>query len=114
MYEKSVFTRIIERELPADILLENERIIVIRSIAPHAPIHLLGITKQPYVSMHSLLQDPDGKDLLWELMRELANLAERLGIADSGYKLTTNVGQDGGQSVLHLHVHLLGGKELQE
>lgn len=114
MSEKSIFSRIIDRELPADILFENESIIVIRNIAPHAPIHLLGITKQPYQSIHSLLQDPNGKDLLWQLMQCLSNLAIELGIAESGYKLTTNVGVDGGQSVSHLHVHLLGGMQLQE
>ena len=114
MLESSVFTRIINRELPAEILFENERIIVIRNIAPHAPVHLLGITKRPYVSLHELLQDPNGQELLWELMHELSNLAVSEGVADSGYKLTSNVGENGGQSVPHLHVHLLGGKKLQE
>jgi histidine triad (HIT) family protein len=111
---KTVFAKIIDRELPADILFENERIIVIKDIHPDAPIHLLGITKHPYTSIHDLLlSNDDGSDLLWELMHTLAEIAVEQGIAESGYRFVTNVGPDAHQVVPHLHVHLLGGEKLQ-
>jgi histidine triad (HIT) family protein len=110
--EPSVFTKIINRELPADIVFENERIIVIKNIQPQAPIHLLGITKEPFTSIREVLADEKNKDLLWELYATLNQLAEELGIAESGFRINTNVGQDGGQTVMHFHVHLTGGKQL--
>ncbi|MCC2631538.1 MAG: histidine triad nucleotide-binding protein [Patescibacteria group bacterium] len=110
--EPSVFTKIINRELPADIVFEDERIIVIKNIHPQAPVHLLGITKHPFVQIHELLSDEANKNILWELFSRLGTIATELGIDKSGYKLVTNCGEDGGQSVPHLHVHLLGGGKL--
>lgn len=112
MSNASVFTKIINRELPADIVFENERLIVIKDIHPDAPVHLLGITKQPFESMHQLMQG-DNQALLWELFQVLTRIAEEHGIAESGYRLVTNVGDDAHQVVKHLHVHLLGGEKLQ-
>ena len=114
--EPSVFTRIINRELPADIVFENERIIVIKNIKPLAPVHLLGITKQPFRHIHEMAGDAANKDLLWELVSILDGIASDLGLnaEGKGYRLTTNCGVEGGQSVFHLHVHLLGGMRLNE
>ena len=112
--EPSVFTRIINREIPAEILFENETMIVIKDIKTKPPIHLLGITKQPFEHLHELLQSESNKDLLWELFSTLATLAASLGLAEKGYRLTTNIGYEGGQAVPHLHVHLLGGEYLGE
>jgi histidine triad (HIT) family protein len=112
--EPSIFTRIINREVPADIVFENERLIVITNIKPHAPVHLLGITKQPFLSLNELLASESNKDLLWELFSTLRQLAVERGIEKSGYKLVSNCGLDAGQSVFHLHVHLLGGAKLQD
>jgi histidine triad (HIT) family protein len=109
---QSVFTRIIAREIPAHIQFENERIIVIASNEPKAPIHLLAIPKHPFVSMDELLQDASQSDLLWELYSTLQQLAVAKGIATSGYKLIANCGPDSGQTVPHLHIHLLGGAPL--
>lgn len=111
--EKSVFAKVIDRELPADIVFENERLIVIKNIHPLAPVHLLGITKEPFASIHDLLQSGNHQDLLWELFHTLSDIAVRMGL-DNGYKLTTNVGADAGQTIFHLHVHLLGGSKLEE
>jgi histidine triad (HIT) family protein len=113
-YEETVFSQIITRKIPADIVFENERIIIIKSNQPHAPVHLLGITKKPFENLHELLQDKENKDLLWELFASLAAEATKRGLDQKGYKLTTNIGTDAGQSIMHLHVHLLGGKKLQE
>lgn len=112
MSSKSIFSQIIDRELPADILFENERILVIRNINPEAPVHLLGITKQPFENLHDLLQT-DNRDLLWELMTKLDELAKEQGIDATGYRLVSNNGPDAHQTIHHLHVHLLGGELLQ-
>lgn len=114
MNEPSVFTKIINRELESEIVFETERIIVIKNIDPQAPVHLLGITKKPYQSIDALLQGKNEQELLWELFTCLSNLAHEFGIAEAGYRLVTNIGKDGGQSVPHLHVHLLGGAPLDE
>ena len=110
--EKSVFTRIIERELPAEILFETDEIIVIKSIQPLAPVHLLGITKHPYLSMHALLDDDNRERVLWHLGKGLHFVAEKLGLDKTGYRLVTNIGINAGQEVPHLHIHLLGGAPL--
>lgn len=112
--EPTVFSRIIKRELPSEILYEDEDIIVIKTIKPKAPIHFLGITKKPFRHLHELLQDDQNQDLLWKLMKTLSKLAQKVGIAESGYKLVTNIGQDAGQVVPHLHIHMLGGTKLEE
>ncbi|HSI20269.1 MAG TPA: HIT domain-containing protein [Verrucomicrobiae bacterium] len=108
MSDKSIFSKIIDREAPANIIFENERIIVIEDIKKDAPIHYLGITKHPFKSMHELLMS-DSKDLLWELMNKLAEIAANEGIAETGYRFVTNIGPNAHQVVPHLHVHLLGG-----
>jgi len=113
MSEKTVFTRIIDRELPAEILFENEHIIVIKDIHPDAPIHWLGITKHPYTSLDALLSDGDNRDLLWELLNTLANLAHEHGLKERGYRIVSNIGLDAHQIVPHMHIHLLGGERLQ-
>jgi histidine triad (HIT) family protein len=114
MPEKTVFSKIIDRELPADILFENERIILIKDIRPDAPVHILAIPKQPYPNVDALLADTaNGKELLWELTTALRTLAHSLGIGESGYRIVTNNGPDAHQVVPHLHIHLLGGEPLR-
>jgi histidine triad (HIT) family protein len=114
MNEKTIFSKIIDRELPADIIFENDQIIIIKDIHPDAPVHLLGITKHPYSSMHDLLMSgEEARNVLWELMKTLAQIAEDLGISKSGYRFVTNIGPDAHQIVPHLHIHLLGGERLQ-
>ncbi len=112
--ETSVFTRIINRELPATILYESEQVIVIENIEPKAPIHYLAIPKHPYVTVGELVEAPDTAVLLHELFSSLYQLAKERGIAESGYRIITNNGHDGGQSVPHLHFHLLGGTSLKD
>ncbi len=113
MTPPSIFTKIINREVPADILFENERIIVIKDIKADAPIHYLGITKHPYLNLDDLLTSSNQeKELLWELFTTLASLADQAGIKESGYRIITNNGPDARQVVPHLHIHLLGGEPL--
>jgi histidine triad (HIT) family protein len=104
--EPSVFTRIIAREIPADIVFENERIIAFRDIAPRAPVHLLVVPKaEDYANVAELAAaDPQ---LLAELVATAQQLADEH--ADGEYRLVFNTGESAGQTVFHVHAHVLGG-----
>ena len=103
-----LFCRIIAGELPSTIEHEDDDLMVIRDIAPRAPTHLLLIPRRHIASALDLTET-DGP-LLGRLFAVAADLARRMGIADAGYRLVSNVGAWGGQSVDHLHVHLMGGR----
>jgi diadenosine tetraphosphate (Ap4A) HIT family hydrolase len=103
-----LFCRIAAGELPATMAHEDDDLVVIHDIAPRAPTHLLLIPRRHIPSALDLTE-ADGP-LLGHLFGVAANLARQLGIADAGYRLVSNVGAWGGQSVAHLHVHLMGGR----
>jgi diadenosine tetraphosphate (Ap4A) HIT family hydrolase len=103
-----LFCRIVAGELPSTKEHEDDELIVIRDIAPRAPTHLLLIPRRHIPSALDLTE-VDGP-LLGHLFAVAADLARRLGIAEAGYRLVSNVGAWGGQSVDHLHVHLMGGR----
>lgn len=105
----TIFGKIIKGNLPADKVYENERIIVIKDINPKAPVHLLLIPKKEYPS----LQEVPKEDLLiiQEIIYVAQDLARKFDVADN-YRLLTNIGTKAGQSVFHLHFHLIGGKLL--
>ncbi|GAA2350108.1 histidine triad nucleotide-binding protein [Saccharopolyspora halophila] len=106
----SLFLRIIEREIPADIVRETDRIIAIRDINPQAPTHVLVIPKQVYRNAAELAAaDPQ---LLAELFTTAGEIAESEGISESGYRLLFNTNADAGQTIFHVHLHLLGGEWL--
>ena len=105
----TIFGRIIRREIPARIEHEDDLCLAFHDVAPQAPIHVLVIPKRP---IPSLAEVTDGDaPLLGHLVAVAAGLARTLGLAD-GFRLVVNCGRDGGQSVDHLHVHLLGGRRL--
>ena len=105
----TIFSRIIRREIPARIEHEDDLCLAFHDVAPQAPVHLLVIPKRPIPS----LADVTAADasLLGHLVTTAATLAKKLGL-DHGYRLVVNTGRDGGQTVPHLHVHLLGGRHL--
>ena len=103
----TLFEKIIAREVPSDVLYEDDAIIAIRDIAPQAPIHLLIIPKEPIAKV----QDVKELDLIGKMVRVAQNLAKELHI-ESGYRLVINNGAEAGQTVFHLHMHLLGGAPL--
>lgn len=107
---KTLFQKIIDREIPAKIAHEDELCIAIHDIAPQAPVHVLVIPKKliPRVGEATVADQAT----LGHLLLTAASLAKKLGIADSGYRLVINHGRDGGESVPHLHVHLLGQRSL--
>jgi histidine triad (HIT) family protein len=106
---ETVFSKIIERKIPARIEHEDDLCLAFHDVAPQAPTHVLVIPKKPIPS----LADLEGADeaLVGHLVMVATQLAAKLGLG-GGYRLVVNCGRDGGQSVDHLHVHLLGGRSL--
>lgn len=107
---KTLFQRIIDREIPATIEFENDEIIAIRDIAPSASTHILVIPKKPIPTVNDLT-DSDA-ELIGKVYLVARDLAAKYGIDGSGYRIVTNCNADAGQTVFHLHFHLLGGQQL--
>ncbi len=106
-----LFCRIAASELPATRLYEDDEVFAIRDIAPRAPTHILLIPRR-HIASALELTDADGP-LLGRMFAVAADLARSEGIAEDGYRLISNVGRWGGQSVGHLHIHLMGGRAFQ-
>ncbi|WP_164103279.1 histidine triad nucleotide-binding protein [Candidatus Laterigemmans baculatus] len=106
---ETIFSKIIDRQIPADILFEDDRCLAFRDINPQAPTHFLVIPKKRIVSL-AVAEAEDGA-LLGHLLGVAARVAAEQGLG-SGYRVVTNIGPDGGQSVDHLHLHVLGGRSL--
>lgn len=106
----TIFSKIIRREIPADIVFENDRVLAFRDLNPQAPVHVLFIPKQPIATLNDLT--PDQAELVGQLMIAAADYARQEGIAEDGYRVVMNCNQHGGQSVHHIHLHLLGGRQM--
>lgn len=107
--EKTVFKKIIDGELPCEKVFENERILAFKDIAPVAPVHLLIMPKKAIKSFQEM--EPSDLALLAEVGEVAQQLANEFGIQE-GYRLLTNCGPEAGQTVFHLHFHLIGGRRL--
>ena len=105
-----MFCRIIAREIPADFIHRDERTVVIRDINPQAPTHMLVIPQEHIESLDDASQKDEA--LLGYLLRVAAKVANAAGLAEGGYRTVINNGAGAGQSVFHLHVHVLGGRPL--
>jgi histidine triad (HIT) family protein len=105
----TIFQRIINREIPAEIVYEDDQCLAFRDISPQAPTHVLVIPKRPIASVDAI-SDADA-DLIAHLWLVIRNLARQLGVAN-GYRVVVNNGAEAGQSVDHLHFHLLGGRPM--
>jgi len=110
MAEECIFCRIVAGKLPSDIVYQEEDFLAFRDISPQAPTHLLIIPKTHIKSSAELTVGEQG--LVGRLIILAKNLAEKEGIAKSGYRLVINCGPEGGQLVPHLHLHLIGGRKL--
>ena len=107
----TLFGKIIRHEIPADIVYEDDEVLAFRDINPQAPVHVLFIPKKPLAT----LNDVDAADaaLLGRLFLSAAKWAKQQGFAENGYRCVINCNQDGGQTVFHLHLHLLAGRRLE-
>jgi len=105
---KCLFCRIVSGEIPADIIARNDHALAFRDIAPRAPVHVLVIPIRHIMS----LSTADDASELGQLALLAAEVARLEGVADSGYRVVANTGEDGGQTVHHLHLHVLGGRTM--
>jgi len=106
----TIFQKIIDGEIPADKVYEDDDVLAFRDINAQAPTHVLVIPKRPITSIaHATDED---QALIGKVMLAAAQVARDAGLEADGYRLVTNVGRDGGQSVFHLHIHVLGGRRL--
>ena len=105
-----LFLKIINREIPADIVYETDEILAFRDINSQAPVHILLIPKERIATMNEL-QEQHGP-LIGRLFLAAAEIAAKEGVADDGYRVVMNCNQAGGQAVYHIHLHLLGGRQM--
>ncbi|MBK6436131.1 MAG: histidine triad nucleotide-binding protein [Rhodanobacteraceae bacterium] len=108
---ETLFSKIIRREIPADIVYEDDDVLAFRDIQPQAPVHVLFIPKRAVATLNDLVVDD--ALLIGKLVLAAATFAKREGFADAGYRTVINCNPDGGQSVYHIHLHLLGGRQMQ-
>jgi len=106
----TIFSRIIKRELPADIVYEDDDILAFRDIAPQAPVHVLIIPKVEIPTVNDI--EPGQAELVGKLVLAAQKIAADEGIAEDGYRLVINCNRHGCQEVFHLHLHLIGGRQL--
>nr|WP_136250430.1 histidine triad nucleotide-binding protein [Ningiella ruwaisensis] len=107
---ETIFTKIIKKEIPADILFEDDRVLAFNDINPQAPIHFLVIPKKPIATTNDIQQEDDA--LVGYMHRVAAKVASDLGAAESGFRTVMNCNKHGGQTVYHIHLHVLAGKAL--
>ena len=110
MAEKNLFAKIIAKEIPADIVFEDDRSLAFRDINPKAAVHILIVPKKDIARVSEAKCEDE--PLLGHLLTVAADIARKEGIDSTGYRLVINKGRDAGESVPHLHVHLLGGRAL--
>lgn len=105
----TIFGKIIRREIPANIVYEDDLALAFTDVNPQAPVHILVIPKKPIVNIATA--EPEDQALLGHLLLTAQKVAARAGL-ENGYRLVMNTGNDGGQTVYHLHIHILGGRSL--
>ena len=107
---KTLFEKIVAREIPAQIVFEDDMVLAIRDINPQAPTHVLIFPKKPVPRIAEAT--PDDHKLLGHLLLKAAEVADKVGLKPDGYRLVINNGKDGGETVPHLHCHILGGRHM--
>jgi histidine triad (HIT) family protein len=106
----TIFSKIIAKEIPADIVYQDDRVTAFRDISPQAPTHILILPNKEIPTVNDIIEADEA--LLGHLFIVARQIAEQEGIAQDGYRLLINCGSHGGQEVFHLHMHLLGGRKL--
>ena len=106
----TIFGKIIRKEIPANIVYEDDLCLAFTDITPQAPTHILVIPKKPIPKLSDATSED--KELLGHLLLTVKQVADQAGLTENGYRVVINTGNDGGQTVFHLHLHLLGGRSL--
>src|SRR5512140_3443019 len=107
---KTLFEKIIAREIPGKIVYEDDQVVAFEDIRPQAPVHVLIVPRKPIVRIAEA--KPEDHKVLGHLLLKAAEVAEKLGLTKSGYRLVFNNGPDAGEAVPHLHCHILGGRRM--
>lgn len=107
----TIFTKIINKEIPADIVYENDYVLAFKDINPLAPVHILVIPKKEIATLNDIT--PEDKNLIGEIFLAIQKITKDLGIDKDGYRVVANCNENGGQEVFHLHYHILGGRKLK-
>ncbi len=105
-----LFCKVISKEVPSEIVYEDDKIIAFKDIQPQAPVHVLIVPKEHISTLMDLTED--SAELMGYLHLKVKEIAEEVGVADSGFRLACNYGKDGDQIIPHIHFHLLGGRSL--
>ena len=105
-----LFCRILAGEIPGKFLHQDDRLVVLQDINPQAPLHVLVIPRKHVATLNDLSQEDDG--LIGEMLRRAAIVAREHGVADSGYRAVFNCNREAGQTVFHIHLHVLGGRSM--
>ena len=108
---ETIFAKIIRKEIPADIVYEDEEVLAFYDISPQAPTHILIIPKKSIPTVNDV--DIDDIELMGKLIYRAKKLASEIGFSENGYRLVFNCNKDGGQEVYHIHLHLLAGRALK-
>ena len=106
-----IFCKIAAGEIPSDKVYEDEQVVAFKDLNPQAPVHVLVVPKAHFATLAEM--DAEGAELVKHALKVIPQIAASLGLAN-GYRVVTNVGEDGGQTVRHLHFHLLGGRKFSE
>lgn len=106
----TIFTKIINKEIPASIVFENDKVIAFKDINPQAPIHILVVPKKEILTLNDIT--PEDSEYLTAMYLAIKDITKDLNISEDGYRVITNCNAHGGQEVFHLHFHLLGGQYL--
>jgi histidine triad (HIT) family protein len=107
---KTLFQKVADREIPASIVYEDDLVVALRDIKPQAPTHVLIVPRKPIPRIAEA--QPDDHKVLGHLLLKAAEVADKLGLKQSGYRLVFNNGPDAGEAVPHLHCHIIGGRKL--
>lgn len=110
--EDCIFCKIIKKQIPSEIILENEEVIAFKDISPAAPIHILVIPKEHIESLIDV--KPEQKEIFTKIHLAVQEIAREQGLDKNGFRIIVNCGKDGCQEINHLHFHILGGKKLGE
>lgn len=110
--EDCIFCKIINKEIPSEIIYEDDEIISFKDINPAAPVHVLVIPKKHIEKITDLKQEDEA--VIGKIYTVINKVAEKVGVAEDGFRVIANCGENGGQEVKHIHFHILGGKKLGE
>jgi histidine triad (HIT) family protein len=108
--DECIFCNIVNKEIPAKVVYEDDKIIAFDDINPQAPVHVLLIPKEHYTSLNDISEE--NKDLLGHILFKARQVAQKKGVKESGYRIVLNTARDSGQDVFHIHFHVLGGRRM--